>query len=234
VPLTVVEIQDLQVVQVKTEEQEGFSALQLGGGWQKRKRLSPTQIGQFTSRSLSLKRYLREFRVSRDALLPVGTSITARHFLPGQFVDVQGVTKGKGFQGVMKRWGFSGQPRTHGVSLAHRSAGSMGGSAGNMYKTMIWKGKKLPGKMGNKNRTVFSMQVYKVDPEHNLVYLKGSVPGKTGGVVRVKDTKRGRKVFQAKYGLQATPPFPTFLPGDPAAEQLVVAAPEADPLRLEG
>eukprot|EP00966_Prymnesium_polylepis_P041392 960406-Prymnesium_polylepis.5 len=180
----------------------------------------------------------------------------------------------------MKRWGFSGQPRTHGVSLAHRSAGSMGGSAGNMYKTMIWKGKKLPGKMGNKNRTVFSMQVYKVDPyaprhanprarlsapcaprrrpnaavrrqapevaarrarthvlarrEHNLVYLKGSVPGKTGGVVRVKDTKRGRKVFQAKYGLQATPPFPTFLPGDPAAEQLVVAAPEADPLRLEG
>ncbi|KAL1515571.1 hypothetical protein AB1Y20_002191 [Prymnesium parvum] len=233
IPLTVVELQDLQVVQVKTENVEGFNALQLGGGWQKRKRLSRAMLGHFSQRSISYKRYLREFMVTKDALLPVGTSITVRHFVPGQYVDVQGVSKGKGFQGVMKRWGFAGQPASHGVTRAHRKPGSSGGAAGSMYKTGIWPGKKMPGKMGNKNRTAFCLLVYKIDPEHNLIYLKGSVPGHHGSIVRLKDTVRGQKQLMGKRGLPHPPPFPTFLPGDPLPEQLVAPQPEGDPLRLD-
>ena len=177
VPLTVVELQDLQVTAVRTPEKDGITALQLGGGWQKRKRLSAALAGQFETRGLPLKRYLRDFRVSEDALLPIGTSITANHFVEGQHVDVQGVTKGKGFQGVMKRWGFKGQPATHGVSLYHRGGGSLGGASGGKNRTRVWKGKKMAGRMGNKRRTMLNLLVHKVDPKHNLVYLKGSVPG---------------------------------------------------------
>ena len=136
IPLTVIEIQDCQVIQVKTPEREGFAALQLGAGWQKRKRLNKSAVRHFESRALPLKRYLREFKVTEDALLPVGTSITAAHFVPGQSVDVQGVTKGHGFQGVMKRWGFAGGNATHGNTKAHRTPGSMGGAAGDARRTM--------------------------------------------------------------------------------------------------
>ena len=195
VPLTVVEVQDLQVTSTRTLAKDGFCALQLGGGWQKQKRLSFHQARPFEKHGLPLKRYLREFRVTEDAMLPIGTSITARHFVPGQYVDVQGVTKGKGFAGAMKRWGFKGQPATHGVSKYHRGVGSMGGAAGGLGKTGIWKGKKMPGKMGNKRRTSLGLLVWKVVPEHNLVFLKGSVPGGKGGTLRIKDTvhyTRGR------------------------------------------
>ena len=177
IPLTVVELQDLQVTAVRTTERDGVTALQLGGGWQKRKRVSAALAGQFESHGLPLKRYLRDFRVTEDALLPIGTSITVRHFVVGQHIDVQGITKGKGFQGVMKRWGFAGQPATHGVSLYHRGGGSLGGSSGGKGRTRVWKGKKMAGRMGNKRRTMLNLRVYKVDTEHNLLYLKGTVAG---------------------------------------------------------
>ena len=210
-PLTVVELQDVQVVQRKEAEKHGFFALKVGSGWQKRKRVNAAFAGQFYSNGLPLKRYMREFRVTEDAMLPVGTSITARHFAAGQYVDVQGVTKGKGFQGVMKRWGFKGQPRSHGVSKAHRSRGSSGGAAGSMFGTRVRKGTKMAGRMGNKRRTAFSLLVYKVDPEHNLLYLKGSVPGHKGSTLRIKDAF---KLSRRKRAEMSRGPFPTFLVGD--------------------
>lgn len=203
VPFTIIEVQDLVVTQVKTTERNGFNALQLGGGWQKRKRLRPSEFMQFDGRGLSLKRYMREFPVSEDALLPIGTSVSAQHFVPGQYVDVQGVTKGKGFAGVMKRWGFKGQPASHGNSLAHRAAGSSGGAAGSLYATRVRPGKKMAGRMGNKRRTVHSMLVYKVNTRHNLIYLKGSVPGKKGDVVRMRDAHWVKNTVEL--------PFPTYL-----------------------
>ena len=220
VPITIVELQDLQVVKRRTEMVDGFNALQLGGGWQKRKRMTLQEASFFESRGLAYKRYLREFQVSADALLPIGTTINARHFVPGQFVDVQGVTRGKGFQGVMKRWGFKGQPATHGTSLSHRSPGSLGGAAGSMYGTKVWKGKKMPGNMGNKRRTMRGLLVWKVSPKYNLVYLKGSIPGATGSMVRVQDSKHRKQVFSEP------PPFPTFIPSDPSeleVEELLCA-----------
>ena len=216
-PLTVVELQDLQVTQVKYSE--GEHALQLGGGWQKRKRLSATLASHFEKRGLPLKGYLREFKVTEDALLPVGTSITARHFVPGQYVDVQGVTRGKGFQGVMKRWGFAGQPRTHGVSKYHRGAGSSGGAAGAKYATRVRKGKRMAGRMGNKRRTVLSLPVFKVDAAHNLLFLVGSLPGGSGAVVRLRDAHIHKRRFT-----ETPPPFPTFLPGDEEVGEAQAAA----------
>ena len=134
VPITMVELQDLQVVKRRTRLIDGVNALQLGGGWQKRKRLTLEAARAFEKRGLPYKRYLREFPVSEDAMLPVGATITARHFVPGQYVDAQGVTRGKGFAGVMKRWNFKGQPASHGHSLSHRSRGSSGGAAGSMHR----------------------------------------------------------------------------------------------------
>ena len=222
VALTVVELQDVQVAQVREEMTSGFWAMQLGAGWQKRKRLANDEARRFEAHGLPLKRYLREFRVTADAMLPLGTSIGARHFVPGQRIDVQGVTKGKGFAGAMKRWGFKGQPASHGVSLTHRHPGSMGGAAGSMYGTRIKPGKKMPGKMGNKRRTVQAMEVWKIVPQHNLLYLRGSVPGGRGKMLRLRDTNHPRKQFAE------VPPFPTFLPGDPGdGDDDVLLAPRA-------
>ena len=214
VPLTVVELQDLQVTKVRSQVPNGECALQLGGGWKKRKQMNSAEAGRYDSQGLAYKRYLSEFSVTKDALLPVGTTITARHFVPGQYVDVQGVTRGKGFAGVMKRWGFRGQPASHGASLSHRSPGSMGGAAGSMYATRIWKGKKMPGRMGGKRATMFGLMVYKVVPEYDLLYLVGSVAGAKGTEVRIRDTALPKRAFAP----QSPPPFPTFLPGDEGSE----------------
>ena len=212
VPITVLEIQDLQVVKVRRRMSEGVDALQVGGGWRKRKQLRKDMANHFSSKGLPFKRHLREFAVTEDALLPVGTTITARHFVPGQFIDVQSTTRGKGFQGGMKRWGFKGQPATHGHSKSHRSLGSMGGAAGAMFKTNIWKGKKMPGQMGGRTRTTPALQVWKVIPKHNLIYVKGSMAGANGSTVKIRDSIQHKLDF-ATLGI--TPPFPTALPGDP-------------------
>ncbi|GJN37808.1 hypothetical protein PR202_gb26799 [Eleusine coracana subsp. coracana] len=126
VPITVLWVDDNVVCQVKTPEKEGICALQLGAGQKKEKHLTKPEVGHFRAQGVPLKRKLREFPVTEDALLPVGTTISVRHFVPGQFVDVTGITKGKGFAGGMKRHGFKGMPASHGASLSHRSIGSTG------------------------------------------------------------------------------------------------------------
>ena len=212
VPITMVELQDLQVVKRRTRLIDGVNALQLGGGWQKRKRLTLEAARAFEKRGLPYKRYLREFPVSEDAMLPVGATITARHFVPGQYVDAQGVTRGKGFAGVMKRWNFKGQPASHGHSLSHRSRGSSGGAAGSMHRTRVWKGMKMAGRMGGKHCTQRGLMVWKVVPKFNLLYIKGSIPGAKGSLVRLRDSTLHKQIFPAP------PPFPTFLPGDDEAD----------------
>lgn len=122
--------------------------------------------------------------MTEDGLLPVGTPITVRHFVPGQYVDVTGITRGKGFQGGMKRWGFDGMPASHGASLSHRSIGSTGQRDA---PGKVFKGKKMPGRMGGKQRTVKNVWVYKIDPARNLMWVKGQVPGAEGNFVFIKD-----------------------------------------------
>ena len=143
IPITVIELQDLQVSKVRVPMSDGVCALQLAGGWEKRKRMTTAEARNYEAKGLAYKRYMREFPVTEDALLPVGTTITALHFSPGQFVDVQATTRGKGFQGVVRRWGFKGQSATHGTTKAERKPGSMGGSAGSMFATRIFKGKRM-------------------------------------------------------------------------------------------
>lgn len=242
-PLTIVEVQDVQVVQAKrvpTSEGTGLN-LQLGAGWQKRKRLSKADAGQFEARGLPLKRYMREFRVSEDALLPVGTSVTARHFVPGQYVDVQGTSKGKGFQGVMRRWGFKGQPASHGNSLAHRAGGSLGGSAGSMYATRVFPGKKMAGRMGGDRQTMHSLLVYRVDAKHNLLYIKGSVrcstyrPRQCACRWRATAARSGRPETAPVLGLPPSA-WPTLRPPDsqiPGPEGSVVRVKDAERKRRD-
>ena len=276
VPITVIEIQDLQVSKIRVPMKDGVCALQLAGGWQKRKRMTTAEARNFETKGLAYKRYMREFPVTEDALLPVrprpahtrtllpltwlpltwlglrtplagslicgflslaadlysrptapfarikalagsgprpvlgrvalrvcwsverreqqkarlfaadrarthhrqvGTTIGAGHFLPGQFVDVQAHTRGHGFQGAVRRFGFKGQSKTHGTTKTERSLGSMGGSAGSMFATRVFKGKRMAGRMGGKRRTVAGLMVWKVVPSLDLVFLKGSVPG---------------------------------------------------------
>lgn len=149
----------MQVVQVKSEPREGYTALQLGCGSKRDKQLNGRQLGHYRTAGVDNKRKLAEFRVSQDAILPVGFELSAAHFVPGQFLDIAGMTIGKGFQGVMKRHGFKGQPASHGNSLAHRAPGGIGAC---QDPGKVWPGKKMPGRMGNKRRTVQSVWVYKV------------------------------------------------------------------------
>lgn len=206
-PVTVIEIQDNVVVQAKTNAKEGYDGLQLGAGWQKRKRVGKGLVCHFANNGIELKRDLLEFRVSADALLPVGTRLPARHFVPGQFVDVQATTKGKGFAGVMKRHGFAGGNASHGATKVHRAPGSLGGGTNSHTGGKVVKGKKMPGNMGNETRTQQNLQIYRVDPARNLVCVLGSIPGTTGAVVKVSDTKKRLLVPPG----QPLPPFPTFV-----------------------
>lgn len=168
-------------------DKPGHFALQLGAGSKKPKQLTRAALGHFAAHGVSPKRVLSEFPVSEDAMLPAGTKLGASHFVPGQHVDVQGRTIGKGFQGPMKRWGFAGLPASHGTTKKHRAHGSIGNS---QDPGRVWKGKKMAGRMGNRKRTVQNVFVYKVDPERNLLYVKGQVPGKAGLFLKVRDALR--------------------------------------------
>jgi len=216
VPLTVLWLDGCQVTQVKTEAKEGYTALQVGAGAKRPKQVGPAVRGHFYAAGLGIKRRVAEFRVSPDALLPVGTPIQAAHFVPGQLVDVRGTTIGKGFQGVMKRHGFAGGNASHGASKSHRIHGSTGAC---QDPGKVWKGKKMAGHMGNRRRTVHSAKVYKVDPERQLVYVVGQVPGHKGAWVHLRDAVRPRKTFR-----QPDLPFPTFVL-DPEAPPAAATAP---------
>ncbi|KAL5700410.1 60S ribosomal protein L3B [Ranunculus cassubicifolius] len=205
IPISVLWIDDNIVTQVKTLDKEVTTALQIGCGQKKAKQLTKPEVGHFRAQGVEMKRKLREFPVTEDALLPVGTPIGVRHFVPGQYVDITGITMGKGFAGVMKRWGFKGGPASHGASLSHRSGGSTGQRDA---PGKVFKGKKMAGRMGGKQRTVKNVWVYKIDPARNLMWVRGQVPGAEGNFVFIRDA-----FFHKTY--KSNPPhkllpFPTF------------------------
>ena len=222
-PLTVLWIDDNQIVQVKTEENEGYSAVQVGSGYKKPKSVTKPELGHFIKAQVPIKRFLSEFRVTPPTMkmykedeegdddddnnnldvetveikgareYKVGEELNANHFFAGQYVDVQGVTSGKGFAGPMKRWGFSGQPASHGNTKKHRAHGSIGQC---QDPGRVFKGKKMAGQMGGRKRTVQNCFVYKIDSERNLVYVRGQVPGRKGSIVKVRDALRKRATVE--------------------------------------
>lgn len=187
---TLLLVEQCQVVAQKTKERDGYTAVQLGVGTRKAKNTSKALRGHFAKSKVELKRQLREFRVAEDAMVEPGAELVASHFVPGQFVDIEGTTKGKGFAGPMKRWNFAGLEATHGVSVSHRSHGSTG-QRQDPGKT--FKGKKMAGHLGVEKVTTQNLEVISVDDEQGLLIIKGAVPGAKNGYVYVMDAvKRGR------------------------------------------
>jgi large subunit ribosomal protein L3 len=184
VPVTVLQLDKLQVVAQRTPEQHGYSAVQLGAGTAKAKRTSQAMRGHFAAAKVEPKRRVAEFRVAPENLIAVGEEITADHYFEGQFVDVSGVSIGKGFAGAMKRHNFGGLRATHGVSVSHRSHGSTGQC---QDPGRVFKGKKMAGHMGAARVTTQNLQVVRTDAERGLIMIKGAVPGSKGGWVTIKD-----------------------------------------------
>ncbi|HEV7325433.1 MAG TPA: 50S ribosomal protein L3 [Bosea sp. (in: a-proteobacteria)] len=184
IPVTVLKLDNCQVVAHRTIEKNGYVAVQLGSGLAKVKNVSKAQRGHFAVAKVEPKQKIVEFRVSDDALIPVGAELTADHFVVGQFVDVSGTTTGKGFAGGMKRWNFGGLRATHGVSISHRSIGSTGGRQ-DPGKT--FKNKKMPGHLGAERVTTQNLRVVQTDAERGLILVEGAVPGVAGGWIHVRD-----------------------------------------------
>ena len=184
IPVTVLKLDHVQVVAQRTQEKDGYTALQLGAGAAKVKNTSQPQRGHFAKASVEPKRKLVEFRVDEANLIEVGAEFTADHFVAGQYVDVTGTSIGKGFQGAMKRWNFGGLRATHGVSVSHRSPGSTG-QRQDPGKT--FKGKKMAGHMGNERVTTQNLKVVKTDVERGLILVEGAVPGPNSGWILVRD-----------------------------------------------
>jgi len=215
VPVTVLALDDVRVVAQRTEERDGYTAVQVGYGKAKVKRVSKAMRGHFAKAKVEPKQKLAEFRVDADNLVDVGAEIGANHFVAGQYVDVAGITVGKGFAGAMKRHGFGGLRASHGVSISHRSHGSTGQC---QDPGKVFKGKKMAGQMGNKRRTQQNLIIAGVDVERGLVLVRGAVPGSKGGYVFITDA--------VKRALHDEAPLPAGLRGDASAEEeegLVVA-----------
>ena len=184
VPVTVLELQNCQVVGQRTADKDGYIALQLGAGQAKAKNTTKAERGQFAVAKVEPKRHVAEFRVDEANLIEVGATLQADHFVEGQLVDVTGTSIGKGFAGGMKRWNFGGLRATHGVSVSHRSIGSTGGRQ-DPGKT--FKNKKMPGHMGDRRITTQNVKVVKTDVERGLIMIQGSVPGAKGAWIMIKD-----------------------------------------------
>jgi large subunit ribosomal protein L3 len=184
VPVTVLQLDGLQVVANRTPEKDGYTAVQLGAGTAKAKRVSKAMRGHFAAAKVEPKRKIAEFRVDPENLIPVGEEITADHYFAGQYVDVTGVSIGKGFAGVMKRHNFGGLRASHGVSISHRSHGSTGQC---QDPGKVFKGKKMAGHMGAARVTTQNLQVVRTDADRGLIMVKGAVPGNKGGWVTLKD-----------------------------------------------
>jgi large subunit ribosomal protein L3 len=184
VPVTVLKVDNCQVVAHRTVEKNGYVALQVGVGKAKVKNVTKADRGHFAVAKVEPKKRVEEFRVDDTGLIPVGAEITADHFVAGQFVDVTGTSTGKGFAGGMKRWNFGGLRATHGVSVSHRSIGSTGGRQ-DPGKT--FKNKKMPGHLGAEVVTTQNLKVVSTDAERGLILVQGAVPGVNGGWIRVKD-----------------------------------------------
>jgi large subunit ribosomal protein L3 len=184
VPVTVLELDKVQVVARRETDRDGYTAVQLGAGSAKAKNLSKPQRGHFGKAEVEPKARLVEFRVDEDGLLDIGAELSADHFVAGQLVDVAGVTQGKGFAGAMKRWGFRGLRATHGVSVSHRSHGSTGNR---QDPGRVFKNKKMAGHMGARNRTQQNLEIVRTDATRGLLFVKGSVPGHKGTWLTVTD-----------------------------------------------
>jgi large subunit ribosomal protein L3 len=226
VPVTVLKLDDVQVVAVRNAEKDGYTALQLGAGVAKAKNVSKPMRGHFAKANVLPKSKLAEFRVSDDAVLEVGASLAASHFVAGQKVDVVGTTQGKGFAGAMKRHNFGGLRASHGVSVSHRSHGSTGQC---QDPGKVFKGKKMAGHMGAVRNTTQNIEVVSVDDEDGVILLHGAVPGPKNGWVLISDAIKAK--------LPEDAPFPAGLVGAvsadaveeaPAEEVAADAAPVAD------
>jgi large subunit ribosomal protein L3 len=200
VPVTVLHVDNVQVVAQRSVEKDGYSAVQLGFGVRKAKNVSKSLRGHYAKAKVEPKQKLVEFRVSESAQLEVGQTLSAAHFVAGQFVDVVGTSKGKGFAGAMKRHNFAGLEASHGVSISHRSHGSTGQR---QDPGKVFKGKKMAGHMGDKRITVQNLKVVQSDADRGLLYIKGAVPGAVNGFVLVSDA--------VKRATPASAPFPAAI-----------------------
>ena len=189
IPVTVLKV-DSTVVDTRTKEKDGYTAVQIGYKTAKEKHLAKPQKGHFAKLKQEPKRVLKEFRVSEDCLVPAGSVIGANHFVVGQLVDVTGVSLGKGFAGVMKRYHFHGDNATHGASRTHRSGGSTGNRE---WPGRVFKNRPMPGQLGNKQTTVQNLKVVAIDEARNLVMVQGAVPGYDEGMVIIQDAKKRSK-----------------------------------------
>jgi len=227
VPVTVLKVDNCQVVAHKTNDKDGYSALQLGVGAAKAKRQTKAQRGHFAKAKVEPKKKLVEFRVPADAMVDVGAEIAASHFVGGQFVDVTGTSIGKGFAGAMKRHNFGGLRASHGVSISHRSHGSTGQC---QDPGKVFKGKKMAGHMGAERVTTLNLEVVATDDARGVILVKGAVPGSKGGWVLVRDA--------VKKTMPEGLPFPAQVVSAgneapaaeeaPAEEAAAVDAPEAE------
>lgn len=215
VPVTVLALEGCQVVAQRTEEKDGYTAVQLGAGTRKAKNVAKPQRGHFAKASVEPKAKLKEFRVSPENLVEVGAEIAADHFVSGQKVDVAAITIGHGFTGAMKRWNFGGLRATHGVSLSHRSHGSTGQR---QDPGKVFKGKKMAGHYGVERVTVQNLEILRTDVERGLILVKGATPGAEGTWVEVRDA--------VKKALPAEAPKPASIKSNAAP---VAAAVEAAP-----
>ncbi|PLK70844.1 50S ribosomal protein L3 [Rhizobium sp. TH135] len=190
IPVTVLRLDNVQVVAQRTADKNGYVALQLGAGTSKVKNTSKGLRGHFAAASVEPKAKLVEFRVSEENLIDVGAQLTASHFEAGQLVDVTGTTIGKGFAGAMKRHNFGGLRATHGVSVSHRSHGSTGS---NQDPGKVWKGKRMAGHMGQTRVTTQNLEVVSTDEDRGLILVKGAVPGSKGSWIIVRDAVKSAK-----------------------------------------
>ena len=216
IPVTVLQLDNLQVVAQRTEDKDGYTAVQLGAGTAKAKRTSKAMRGHFAAAKVEPKRKIVEFRVAEENLIEVGAEISATHYLDGQYVDVSGTSIGKGFAGAMKRWNFGGLRATHGVSISHRSHGSTGQC---QDPGKVFKGKKMAGHMGAAKVTTQNLQVVRTDADRGLVFIKGAVPGSKGGWVTIKDA--------VKKAAPADLPLPAAIKTAEAAAEAPVEGGEA-------
>ncbi|MBU2935073.1 MULTISPECIES: 50S ribosomal protein L3 [Pacificibacter] len=213
VPVTVLQLENLQVLAQRTSEKHGYTAVQLGCGNAKAKRTSQAMRGVFAAANVAPKRKIAEFRVDEANLIAVGEEISAEHYFEGQYVDVAGTSIGKGFAGAMKRHNFGGLRATHGVSISHRSHGSTGQC---QDPGKVFKGKKMAGHMGAARVTTQNLQVVRTDADRGLIMVKGAVPGSKGGWVTVKDAVKK--------------PFPENAPLPAALKSAAAAAPAEAPV----
>ena len=215
VPVTVLKLDGCQVVARRTEEKDGYSAVQLGTGLAKTKRLTRADRGHFAKAEVEPKRKLAEFRVDASNLLDVGDVIQADHFVPGQKVDVTGITIGRGFTGAMKRWNFRGLEASHGVSISHRS---LGGTGGRQDPGKTFKNKKMHGHYGDERVTTQNLEVAKVDVERGLIMVRGAVPGHKGGFVMIRDAAKHTRPKEAPMPASVKKPEKNGKAEEPKAE----------------